>query len=415
MTDIHEDTDTITIGQKQLLTDLDLYVANGNPDISPNFSSIQKALNYLGQYVIPTTIKARINVSPGTYTSSTPILIDHPNSQSITVQGPQNTPVAGTSINIAGSANNWNLTVNGIPNTSQFVVNDYAIINYVGGVTNITAALICGFFKILSKTASSVTVRVMNYKASFSVVGCNNVRITPVSVILTTSAVNSPVVRIGSYGVRLFQYMGVVATVAPTLAMTAISISGNSSLKCVGVTGFNLTVNAAYDNTVHAISSDAFVACDACAVTWNQCGLVGGGACAYQLRGCAVTYNNFRGLWLEGGSASFVYEPSFFGGNYYGMVSSSNAIISIVATVPAGYVICQKNDYWGLFCFAAGGLNFSSTACTLWAADNGLSQPTKYDIVVQNYGLVSGSVCVIGTRIFNSPVGTINSTGGLIN
>src|SRR4029077_14147931 len=124
MTDIHEDANTITIGQRQLTTDLDLYVANGNPDISPNFSSIQKALNYIGQYVIPTHIKARINVSPGTYTSPTPIVIDHPNSQSITIQGPQNATRVGTSLSITGSANNWNMTVNGISDTSQFAVND---------------------------------------------------------------------------------------------------------------------------------------------------------------------------------------------------------------------------------------------------------------------------------------------------
>src|SRR4029077_8771544 len=198
MTDIHEVTNTITIGQKQLTADLDLYVANGNPDISPNFSSIQKALNYLGQYVIPTAIRARINVSPGTYTSTTTIIVDHPNSQSITIQGPELTQYVGTSLSITGTAYTWNMTINGIANTGQFVVNDYVIINYVAGVTTASHPLVCGCFKVLSKTASSVTVRVPNPKSSFSIVGAANIKIVPVSVMLTCSTKNSSVMYIGS-------------------------------------------------------------------------------------------------------------------------------------------------------------------------------------------------------------------------
>jgi hypothetical protein len=116
---ISEDANTITIGAKQLTSDLDLYVANGNPDVSPDFSTIQNAINYLGQYLIPTTIRARIWVQPGTYVmSSTPgsvhFSLNHPNSQNITIQGPINNSVAGTTISITGSTKNWSVTLGGM-------------------------------------------------------------------------------------------------------------------------------------------------------------------------------------------------------------------------------------------------------------------------------------------------------------
>lgn len=417
MTDIHEDTNTITIGQKQLLTDLDLYVANGNPDISPHFSTIQKALNYLGQYVIPTNIRARIHVSPGTYTSTAAIVIDHPNSQSITIQGPQNTTRTGTSLSITGSASNWNMAVNGISDTSQFVVNDWAIINSVSGVTTASHPLVCGCFKVLSKTASSVTVRVPNPGASFSIVGATSIKITPISVILTCSTLNTTVVNVGSYGVRLFQYMVIVPTVLPTLSMNPVSISGESSLKFVGVAMWYVAPSPTTGNPIcHAIAVGATVVADACASTYNQNGFTSGAAGNLVCRGCASSYHAVRGIWVESGNLVFVYEPSFIGGcQGEGIILSSNGTMAVIASVPPGYVFCHKNQGPGLYCVAGGSLSFSNTTCTLWLQDNYLSQATHFDVVVVNYGLVNGSVCIVGSRIFNSPVGVINSTGGLIN
>ena len=416
MTLITEDPNTITVGQKQLTSDLDLYVANGNPDISPNFSSIQKALNYLGQYIIPTSIRARINVSPGTYTSATPILIDHPNSQSITIQGPQNNTVQGTSLSITGSAYTWNVTYSGISDTSQFVVNDWAIINNVGGVTSLNHGLVCGMFKVLSKTVSSVTVRNPNSKSSFSVTGASTIKITPISVLLTCSVVNTGVVAVGSYGIRLLQYIGIIPTAVPTLSCTPLYINGTSYLKYVGVAMWNLIVNSSANNLVQAIYAGADVNCESCASTYNQSGFFAGGNGYFGFRGCVSSLNSYRGVWIEGAGASFVYEPSYIAGSGdVGILIANNGTIGIAASIPPGYVFCHQNDWYGLWCIGGGSLAFSNANCTLLLQSNSLTQVTKYDIVVQNYGLVNSSVCVVGSRIFNSPVGTINSSGGLIN
>ena len=414
MTEITEDTDTITIGQRQLTADLDLYVANGNPDISPNFSTIQNALNYLGQWIIPTTIRARINVSAGEYISPDAIVVDHAGAQSITIQGPVTNTVAGTSVTITGSASNWSLRVNGISDTSQFVVNKWAIIN-VGNATSGNQTLLHGFFRVTAVAASSVTVLVPNPKASFSVTGTTTVAITPINAILKRSLVNGNVVNIGAYGIRLFQYIGVLPGVQPTLAMNAVFIGGSSNLVSVGIAGFNMAFNTNADNLQAACLAAGTCHCDACAVSNNQHGFMAGTGGHYLFRGCAFSYNNNIGLYLEGGSARFIYEASHLGGNYRAMHCAGNGSIGLVATVPPAYVLVEYNDHWGLLLYSGGSLTFSSTACILNMYQNGLSQPTHYDVVAQNYGLASGSVCITGSRIFNSPVGVIKITGGLIN
>ena len=181
---ITEDADTITIGQRQLTMDLDLYVANGNPDISPHFSTIQKALDYLGQWLIPTNVFARIHVSAGTYVLQTdqPNYVNHPNSQSIIIQGPQNPSITGTGIGgIVGSSKNWSVNILGLPNTSSFHVNDWVIIDRVSGITSDNEALVCGFFQVTAVGTNQITVKIPHNKTSFSVTGTNSVRVTAIS------------------------------------------------------------------------------------------------------------------------------------------------------------------------------------------------------------------------------------------
>jgi hypothetical protein len=418
LTDIHEDTNTITIGQKQLTADLDLYVANGNPDISPNFSSIQNALNYLGQYVIPTSIKARINVSAGTYTSATSVIVDHPNSQSITIQGPENTRYVGTSLSIIGSSYNWDMTINGIGNTSQFLVDSYAIVDYVLGVTTPSFPLVTGCFRVLSKTASSVTLRVPNPKSSFSIAGATNIGVVPINVLLTCSTLNTSVFYIGSAGLRLLQNVAIVPTTLPTSSTTILNIQGTTSLRNVGVTMWNVIINSEGTNVIIGVGANAPVTCTTVASTYNTVGFFGAPNANFSMRGCVATYNSFRGAWVEGGFCGFSLQASFVGGNNTGLIVSGNGSMAIQAAglnQPAGYVFLQKNDNWGLWCTGGGSFGFSNAACTLNAQDNTIVQSTHYDVVVQNYGLVNNNVCIIGSRVFNSPVGVINSTGGLIN
>jgi hypothetical protein len=414
---ITEDANTITIGARQLTSDLDLYVATGNPDISPNFSTIAKALDYLGQYGIPTTIKARINVSAGMYASPNVINVNHPNGRCITIQGPQTAMQTGTSLSIAGSANAWNMTINGLASTTEFTVNYYAIIHYCGGVTNGHHSLGCGIFKILSKTASTVVLRVPSPKSSLSIIGANSIKITPINVQLISSTKNASTMSIGSNGLALLQYISIIQGIVPDAAIIPLNISGATDMVSVGVADFRVTLNAQTTNMCTGISAGAVrTLCTHCASTNNMVGFIVAGGTLI-MNGCASSYNTFRGIWADGGGNFAVYqEPTFVGGNgEMGICIATNSGIGVTAGIPQGYILTEANDMWGIWLVAGGTLNFSNVYCSLYAYDNGLTQTSKYDVVVNNFGLANSNVCITGSRIFNATPGTMRADGGLIN
>lgn len=116
--------DTITIERKILTANLDLWVQNGNPNIAPNFSTIQNALNYLMVYTIPSNLLATIHVLPGTFPNTTPVQNLHPNSNQIQIVGAA--PLVKTVTNagtFSGSAGNYSLVIN-INDATGIAVND---------------------------------------------------------------------------------------------------------------------------------------------------------------------------------------------------------------------------------------------------------------------------------------------------
>jgi hypothetical protein len=104
---LSEDGDTITIAQKVLEVDLDLYVFPTATDVAPNFTTIQKAHDYLLPYFIPSNRLARINVSADQYTGST-IQINHPQANRIQILGAA--PVIGN-INSISNVNTSSFNV----------------------------------------------------------------------------------------------------------------------------------------------------------------------------------------------------------------------------------------------------------------------------------------------------------------
>jgi hypothetical protein len=413
--DITEDANTITIGQRVLTSDLDLYVANGNPDISPNFSSIQKALDYLGQYLIPVPIQARIHVSRGFYYSDNLIWCNHPNGQAITIQGPQNATQNATGFSITGSANNWSVTCTGIANTSQFVVGDWAML-YGMGLNHANNGIVAGFYRVTAKTASSVTVQNRLWKTSFATTS-TGLEITPISVLLLRNQINESVIQFGAYGVGTFQYIGMIPNVAPdgSRPMSAVNITGDGYFNYVGIAGFQGTLSSTSQNVIRALAANGNLYLKHCAATYNMCGfVVSVGSIA--LDGCSVTDCWFRGLWCETGSFSVIYSATYCCGNNQGVVISSNGNIGIVATYPnPGVLYIYRNDGWGIWVTHGGGMNFTSSICWVYVFQNNLSTTPQYDVVASNFGKVSSSAQISGSRIFNLPVGTVGANGGLIN
>jgi hypothetical protein len=416
-----EDANTITVATKQLTADLDLFVANGNPDISPNFSTIQNAMSYLGQFMIPTTIKARIHVSRGVYTM--PITgqstgwqhhtdINHPNAQSITIQGPQYASRTGTGVtSITGSAFNWTVTVGGVSNTADFQVNDYCIVDNINKATGNNHGTICGFFKVTAKTGSTVSYLVPYYNTSFSVAGINTIQLTPIGAILTP-ATNVQGIHVGITGIGLLQYIGVVALGAPTKRMAGINIEGNSVLKYCGAYNFDSVLNANNDNIVGGIQCmlGASTYVISCGASKCQNGFLAAATGGLIITRCAASNNSLNGYWLDGAGSSHFWEGiSYAAGNdWNGIMVSAGHVCLLHKTVPNGSLYSHINTSNGLlvsgrgFCQLAPG-NF------LRIDGNG-----SVDIRVQALGAFIGQADVTGSRTFSQTVGSISSDGSLI-
>jgi len=143
--DIVEDAsgDFITISEKTLAVDLDVYVPANHPNC-PNqnvgFASIQLAHDYLLQWRIPAGRVARINVWSGTYTQAS-INFSHPDCKQISVIGwPRASynvtridPINATSKKITLDTTTHGLTV------GQTVYLPDCVLYYIGGCKVLTA------------------------------------------------------------------------------------------------------------------------------------------------------------------------------------------------------------------------------------------------------------------------------------
>jgi hypothetical protein len=149
-----EDANTITIGEKVLTADLDLYVAVGNPDIAPNFSSIQKAHDYLLGYLIPVNRSATIHALAGLWTlNNAANYLYHPNASQISIIGAAPIVTTATAITNVSSAQ-FSIT---LTDASQFNVGD---VFYLASdmADNKTAYAWRGGHQIQSKAGNVITV-----------------------------------------------------------------------------------------------------------------------------------------------------------------------------------------------------------------------------------------------------------------
>jgi hypothetical protein len=414
---ITEDTDTITIGAKQLTADLDLYVANGNPDISPDFSTIQNALNYLGQFLIPTTIRARIWVQPGTYVLATNghVNITHPNAQNITIQGPQNATLRATSVSsITGSTKNWSVTFAGIPSTASVAVNNWVIVNNPAGPVATTMPLVCGFFKVTAKTATTITVLIPWRGGSFAMPGAvTGIDITPITAIVS-APLNTYSLVSGAQGVGMVQYLGFLAQVTPTLGCSGVTTAGRANYNYIGVANYNPVLDLAtnlFSFGIVASSAVGNAVCTNCAVTNCTMGFVGSTGGNVSMYSCASTHNLSWGCWFDaGGSCFFAYGPSYIAGNGdRGIIVGGGTTVIVIGTYPnRGQAWTYYNGGAGLF--VQGRSMFAmmeNTALRCWGN-------TTYDLAVTTMSLFSGQALVYDSKAVNIPIGILSSDGSLI-
>jgi hypothetical protein len=417
---ITEDTDTITVGAKQLTSDLDLYVANGNPDISPDFSTVQNAIDYLGQYLIPTTIRARINLSPQTFNISKAISLNHPNAGCITIQGPQNPTLAGNSItSITGGANNWSVTFGGFADTSSVVVGGYAIIDYINPTGGNNEGIATGIFLVTAVAATTVTVKVPYRGASLSITGVNSVRLTAITAIILA---NKDVSAFGSgTGIGLMQYIAFVAAAIPTVhGTTGIGITGKGSMKFVGVYGFAGATTGTPCQTHGLVSwnQGSNLALTSCAATANQQGIVGGSGGSISFGDNNVSsHNSSRNFWFDSGGSTY------FGGlmnratsaGEMNMIVTGGSVCGLAYYNPKGKVVVKLQGHasHGLYVGSRSFMNSPNTQ-TYASIDITGTPGGAYDVCIDPMSFATINGCVTGTRRYNIPVGQLSSLGALI-
>lgn len=156
-----ETDETVTIGQKTLQLDLDLYVPISHPN-APNqnvaFPTIQEAHDYLLQYFIPVNRTATIHVAAGHFVIANPIRIHHPQGSQIRIIGAElaSLTMNGASTQ-AGSAWNWTWT---LPVVSSAGVNVGDYVSVRGGSN--TWSEDWGHHVVRAVTPTSITIAVRN-------------------------------------------------------------------------------------------------------------------------------------------------------------------------------------------------------------------------------------------------------------
>jgi hypothetical protein len=150
---ISETSDLISIDVWQIDIDLDMWVYLGAPNVFPNFSTIQNALNYLSVYQIKPEKFVTIWVAAGIWTNSSRINIKHPQGAQIKIIG-----TADATINISGVTNiggtNKTVRLTGPANAfSSWAVGDFF---FYDNQSSNSGQCISGIWKVTAKTSNTI-------------------------------------------------------------------------------------------------------------------------------------------------------------------------------------------------------------------------------------------------------------------
>ncbi len=409
------DTSPVTfIPYTPLITvDTTLFVALGNPNTAPNFSSIQNALNYLGGFSIASGARVTINVAAGLYTSSSAISISHVNASQILITGPQNAAVSFTGIGtITGSAGNWNVQLLGVSDISRIDnVLSRLLIFSTSGMASLANTLLCGFFNVVSISGSTVTIFVPYKGAAWpSFTGFTGGSAVPITAILQGPATNN-VVNCDTHGIGMFEYIGIIPPAAgmpSNIQITGFNSAGPCNLTLVGVKNLqnNTTVCAGF-----SLSNTATL--KLCASSGNNNGFVCLGS--VNLYFCAGTHNTSFGLWVEGGGSAVAVPidgPNncfMSGNNAHGIIDNDGSYLSAVSSwinnvLAHSIIYSAYNTNSGMAVASGSRTASSSTSDGMNSQFNGAN-----DVTVSGFGI--NNMTIFGSRIFSQTAGVLTAAG----
>ena len=151
--ELSETTELVSIDIPSITIDLDMWVALGNPDIFPHFSTIQKALDYLFPLTIKPGIFVTIHVAAGVWLNSAPILINHVQGQQVKIIGEASAAKTVTSCQSLGTNT---VRLNAAAGTfSGMVVGDYI---YYANTASAPSMAVSGAWPITAVAGNGSTV-----------------------------------------------------------------------------------------------------------------------------------------------------------------------------------------------------------------------------------------------------------------
>jgi len=134
-------------------------------NVPSQYSTIRAALDSIRDAFIPSNVTVTIQVAPGTYTHTSPIVIQHPCGSQIRIIGatPVTTTLTGVGT-ITGSAGNWSVPLQ-VQSASGIAVGDYVIVKDTSGTGDHYA--LRGVWEVTGVSGNTVTVKNTHRKSTF--------------------------------------------------------------------------------------------------------------------------------------------------------------------------------------------------------------------------------------------------------
>jgi hypothetical protein len=404
-----------------------LYVDPSYNNVTPNFSSISNAMDYLGGFSIANGISVSILVNDTVYPTSALLNIQHINGQQISIvaanaAGDITFSGVGT---ITGSAYNWSVQLTGVSSVANIHANTtYLNIWLTSGTEG--GFLLTGCYKVTAVSGTTVTIKVPYSGSSFPTLTGTNGYASPLNVILNMSQNQS--VTIGNHGVALMRQICIACAQPPSTAIgfNALTVAGPGFLDRVGVNGFipsaGFTANGQYIGILLAYQAGTAFKC--CA-TGNMHGFICEGNGSWTMIWCAGSNNTSRGFWAQGGQFVGCFDYVTPGGSATSFACGNGESGLLITS--GSLLVGQGGWENGVFVFgswishfnAAWGCKVGEKSVTTSSQNSDLSGNNGSYISGLNNGsgdlAISGiSVCdlqVIGSRIFSQATGVFNANG----
>jgi hypothetical protein len=305
---------TITVGQKVLSIDTDLYVDPTFNNVAPNFSTINNAFAYLAPFYIPSNLVARINCSANQFSES--LNIRHPQADRIQLIGATPISTNVTAINNV-DAQTFNVQV---ASATGLAVGDLVVLRW-------TSAFHWGGHYITAINGLVITLHKL-YKG-----GIDWTATYPGGTLAKYPTVlYNPTVAIGS-------------ALVPLGKVKNLTIKGNGhAVGSYGIAGNVLSLEEVYIYNFYSgitLSTSTGGVCVATGLTVSNCefGIVVEGGCSLSTSGTVCANGNTqRGMLVRnGGSAIIGGTPPSLDNKQAMFIGNGNGVGVFAATVELEY------------------------------------------------------------------------------